>query len=1286
MDAQVRERVLMAADIRHRPASPSVATPLAEAELTAAPTEPWVRHRILAIAGVVRRAPYPGQHYKHGWIPTAGGIAAGGLDLEEKARARHTEIQAKRPIAAAVTEALGLAFDEVGQDVARRRIAAVAKAAGLDDAIRDELLAEVGQPDRLRDTARRIAKDAGLNLIAEPGEVVPFDRKQHELFETDDHPQVGENVGVDVAGYTATMPDGETVLLSKAKVSTYDPAIHGSGQVPRDRSLLWADSEARAWDPSKHPRGPDGKFLHLGPRLVEAVDNWIKAGQKGDPLHDWSRPQLVSVAKKRGMLPPKSTVELKRLLIADAKMQLNEGPKPDKPSAPPASAITLSPPTGKFELPHDTGLSGDGYAPGGQWGKYGAAGVLIRHSGGGEPRYLLVQRGPGVSSNKGKWQLPGGALNEHENAYQGAARETVEEVGAPESFVDSLTPVGEHVYTHEPTGWSYTTIAADSPAMFDPQVDGTETGDARWFTADEIDTMREQGQLVPKLDTAITPIIAAYPKPPAKAVKKTAPKKTEPLELGDIFDMNDAVPAGTFLAVAQGDDGQLYLAVSSKASGPKIEVVIADSDGNELGSDLVDGAGLGDEFGHLDWYTPHTAPASVKKAADKYWPGVTNKPLPQPEPPKTARPGPPTAAKLVTVKIPSAPGTEVHELTSDGTHIGTIVHTDVGWTALPPGGKPGKGKAYESKAAAVSALAKAHDAAKPIGPAKKVPVSQAGVTGVTVTPISPATGLMSWQNAKRSEQVHLDGEHIGTIHQYGYGWSAETADGDLLAVPASATKSTVIKELLARHEYDLKLKANAQKAADEAAARQKIRDQNAEILHGTPANPSEAEQRIRSGDFSELKRVGGALGSNEGGVYEAPDGSRWYVKAQKSKAHADNETLAAAFYRQAGIHIPEVIRGAGAPELSGEHHTATRMLTDVRSDLKDRIKNAAKGKARDRSYVRAAHEGFAVDVWLANWDVAGLNFDNIVSAGGRPARIDAGGSLLYRAQGGEKGSAFGPQVLEWDTFTDPESTFSSAALFDTITSEEIVRSAERVKAITPAKIRQMVKAHGLPPSLADTLIERRKDLLSRAKLEAKKPPKPYAEGALVEEAALHAVPVSMHDTVKVLTELGVSQESAVAARDALNNYKGIGYININKHLRGVIKGDQALQDRIRDIDLAFEHSGLNTDIVVWRGEHDPSRYFPAGEWSPTGGMEGKEWTFPSYTSTSADETTAAFQFSGKGHTLFQIVVPKGTAAIALDSYYGGESEVLLDRGLRYRVVKDHGVVDGIRRIDLAVVA
>ena len=195
---------------------------------------------------------------------------------------------------------------------------------------------------------------------------------------------------------------------------------------------------------------------------------------------------------------------------------LDESASPDAPSTPDAPDVDAADfsdaaaPVKKFEILDDPGSNGDGYFadafPEKLWGKYGAAGVMLRHvDENGTPRYLVVQRGPIVSSNKGKWQLPGGALNSKENDYQGTARELWEELETPDGYLDTIQSKGEVRFDHK-SGWHYTNITADVPEQFTPKVDGTETGDAKWVTAEEL----KQLPLHPALEKNIDEILKSY--------------------------------------------------------------------------------------------------------------------------------------------------------------------------------------------------------------------------------------------------------------------------------------------------------------------------------------------------------------------------------------------------------------------------------------------------------------------------------------------------------------------------------------------------------------------------------------------------------------------------------------------------------------------------------------------------------------------------------------------------------------------------------------------------------
>lgn len=231
---------------------------------------------------------------------------------------------------------------------------------------------------------------------------------------------------------------------------------------------------------------------------------------------------------------------------------------------------------------------------------------------------------------------------------------------------------------------------------------------------------------------------------------------------------------------------------------------------------------------------------------------------------------------------------------------------------------------------------------------------------------------------------------------------------------------------------------------------------------------------IAGDDFSGLKQVEGAAGSNPGGVFEAPDGSRWYVKAQRSVEHAKNEALASALYREAGVNVPEVVRGKGAPGLGSGPQSASRMVDGATPDLIDRL--------GDEKFVRELRDGFAVDAWLANWDVAGTGLDNVVSdSDGRPWRIDLGGALLFRARGGPKGDAFGDEVHEWRTLRSSVENPAGNLLFGGMEPAELKASAKKVAAVSPERIRALVAENGMDPEVAEILIERRADIIARAR-------------------------------------------------------------------------------------------------------------------------------------------------------------------------------------------------------------
>jgi 8-oxo-dGTP diphosphatase len=111
------------------------------------------------------------------------------------------------------------------------------------------------------------------------------------------------------------------------------------------------------------------------------------------------------------------------------------------------------------------------------WGRYGAAGLLLRAPLPDGAPAVLLQRRAIWSHQGGTWGLPGGARDSHETPEEAAIREAREETGVrPEQFtvrasVITATPFGTH--------WTYTTVIADAAELL-AVVGCAESAELRW--------------------------------------------------------------------------------------------------------------------------------------------------------------------------------------------------------------------------------------------------------------------------------------------------------------------------------------------------------------------------------------------------------------------------------------------------------------------------------------------------------------------------------------------------------------------------------------------------------------------------------------------------------------------------------------------------------------------------------------------------------------------------------------------------------------------------------------
>jgi len=115
-----------------------------------------------------------------------------------------------------------------------------------------------------------------------------------------------------------------------------------------------------------------------------------------------------------------------------------------------------------------------------RWGHFGAAGALfvVREPTG--PVVMLQQRST-FAHEGGTWSIPGGALDEGEAPFDGAMRESDEEVGSPPEPTRLL---GSYVFAPA-DDWSYTTVVVEVGARFGAALN-FETASVDWVRPDEV--------------------------------------------------------------------------------------------------------------------------------------------------------------------------------------------------------------------------------------------------------------------------------------------------------------------------------------------------------------------------------------------------------------------------------------------------------------------------------------------------------------------------------------------------------------------------------------------------------------------------------------------------------------------------------------------------------------------------------------------------------------------------------------------------------------------------------
>ena len=319
-----------------------------------------------------------------------------------------------------------------------------------------------------------------------------------------------------------------------------------------------------------------------------------------------------------------------------------------------------------------------------------------------------------------------------------------------------------------------------------------------------------------------------------------------------------------------------------------------------------------------------------------------------------------------------------------------------------------------------------------------------------------------------------------------------------------------------------------------------------ETLRGEAATLSDGEsiaglatRTIERDKKWDLTKISGQLGSNEGGWYEKPNGERFYVKFYENPSQGQAEFVANAVYAKLGIKAvrSEII------QLDGREAIASPAVPE-----------ATPASREAQSGSEDIQKGFVADAFLANWDVVGLVYDNIVQGKDGFYRIDNGGSLIFRAQGGDK--AYSPDsVPELQSMRVPGRP--TGEVFAGITEDEIGRQARKlVSKLSPEDIRAIVDESGLEGEDRDRILT---GLLGRREYLAKTYGEPEPEKSSNPEFRERRPRRRVSETIRMLSgqEMEHSGETVVRPRTEIvcdhDHIEGQKIDVINKSDRGTME-------------------------------------------------------------------------------------------------------------------------------------
>lgn len=367
---------------------------------------------------------------------------------------------------------------------------------------------------------------------------------------------------------------------------------------------------------------------------------------------------------------------------------------------------------------------------------------------------------------------------------------------------------------------------------------------------------------------------------------------------------------------------------------------------------------------------------------------------------------------------------------------------------------------------------------------------------------------------------------------------------------------------------------------------------------------------------------------------------------------------------------------------SGDHERAAR-LTPRRMVSEEELKKALYDDARGdtsvpsqagpRTKTSSAGRDFGVQHQPAGRE---LDYEDALDAGDRDAAIDATADDFRDRHGREPNSA---EMVRIERNVDAALKRRERKQSGAPQPAPVEPQAAAPTPETPATETPVEASDATPDAAQDDLVVDR----------TASPGEVLRREDELKAQALAAPPLS-------LQWLEEHAPDGDAAR-ALSYYQHFG----DEHMNGLLRHGEVgappdvpasklpppseVQRSVEALDAALAQSRLTEPIATYRGVSEIARMFPGGD--APGSLVGREFSDQGFTSTSADRWVAEDFMTGEARkidgALMTVLVPPGIGAIQIsnDDYKGSgadpswqsEREILLQRGLTYRVVSDEEV-------------